>query len=182
MTSLVRHGARFVAEYTANPAEILARLDQALRQQTTLSLCTALCLRIDGDRLRFASAGHPLPVLVSADGATTIGTAGSVLGAFTDADWPVHELVLRSGEVLLLYTDGVTDTVGREERFGEQRLSRAMTDCGPAAPGELLACLDAALTRFQVGEQADDTAALALRLAGQPAHTAVTGAERVSRS
>jgi serine phosphatase RsbU (regulator of sigma subunit) len=94
----------------------------------------------------------------------------------------VQELVLRAGEVLLLYTDGVTDTVGHDDRFGEQRLSRTMTECGPLAPEELLSCLDATLTQFQVGKQADDTAALALRLAGRPAQAAVTEAERASRS
>jgi serine phosphatase RsbU (regulator of sigma subunit)/PAS domain-containing protein len=164
MTSLVRHGARFVAGYVCDPAEILTRLDRSLRQQPALSLCTALCLYLSGSRVTFASAGHPLPLLVTDAGVGTVGRAGSVLGAFDDGEWPSHEVELREGEILLLYTDGVTDTVGEAERFGEQRLHTTVGECGPLAPSELLNCLDTALTRFQVGAQADDTAALALRL------------------
>lgn len=115
-----------------------------------------------------ASAGHPLPLVVTDDGVRTIGTAGSVLGAFSDSEWPTREFTLAPEEVLLLYTDGVTDTVGETERFGEQRLHQTMAECGPLAAEELLTCLDKALSRFQVGQQADDTAALALRLVAQP--------------
>lgn len=168
MTSLVRHGARFVGEHLPDPAQILARLDSALRQQSALSLCSALCLRIDGDRICLASAGHPLPLIVTDDGVRTVGASGSVLGAFADSEWPTTEFVLRPDEVLLLYTDGVTDTVGSSERFGEQRLHKTMAECGPLASDELLNCLDKSLSGFQVGPQADDTAALALRLSAQP--------------
>lgn len=164
MTSLVRHGARFVAEYERDPGEVLARLDRTLRQRGALSLCTALCLHIDGDRVALASAGHPPPLLVGGDGVRAVGRPGSVLGAFEDGAWPVQRITLQPEEVLLLYTDGVTDTVGEAGRFGEERLLRTVGECGPQAPEELLHCLDEALNRFQVGAQADDTAALALRL------------------
>jgi PAS domain S-box-containing protein len=168
MTSLVRHGARFVGEESPHPERILARLDAALRQQPALSLCSALCLRIQDDQICLASAGHPLPLIVTDDGVRTIGESGSVLGAFIDSDWPTTEFTIQPDEVLLLYTDGVTDTVGKSGRFGEQRLHQTMAECGPLAVEELLTCLDKSLTRFQVGPQADDTAALALRRAPQP--------------
>jgi PAS domain S-box-containing protein len=181
MTSLVRHGARFVGEYLPEPAEVLARLDRALRAQPHLSLCTALCMRLDGDRITVASAGHPLALLVTDDGVRTVGRAGSVLGAFPDGTWPTTELRLGANEVLLLYTDGVTDTVGDQDRFGEQRLRRTVAECGPLAPDELLNCLDLALNRFQAGAQADDTAAVALRLAAGDRGPAVVAGERGAR-
>ncbi len=174
MTSLVRYGARFVGEHLPDPARILARLDEALRQEPTLSLCSALCLRIDDEQITLASAGHPLPILVTDDGVRTIGASGPVLGAFADAQWPTEEVVLRQNDVLLMYTDGVTDTVGEAGRFGEQRLEQTMIDCGPLAAEELLNCLDKALSEFQTGPQADDTAALALRLAMEPAASMAT--------
>lgn len=76
---------------------------------------------------------------------------------------------MRPDEVLLLYTDGVIDTVGPEGRFGEQRLLRTTAECGPVPVDELLACIDKALSDFQVGPQADDTAAVALRLSAEHA-------------
>jgi serine phosphatase RsbU (regulator of sigma subunit) len=182
MTSLVRHGARFLAEEMCEPAQILARLDATLRQQPALSICSALCLRLDGDRVSFSSAGHPLPLLITDDGVRDVGTTGPVLGAFDNGEWPTHTLVLGDDELLLLYTDGVTDTVGRDGRFGEQRLRRTMAECGPLAPTEVLARLEAALSRFQVGARADDTAALALRPAHAAAHVGLEPAESRSRS
>lgn len=165
MTSLVRHGARFVGETEPEPAQILARLDATLRGQGTLSLCSMLCMRIEQDQICFASAGHPLPLLVTADGVRSVGRTGPVLGAFADSEWPTEELCVGTDEVMLLYTDGVTDTVGSDGRFGETRLRQPMADFGPVAPADLLPRLDLALNAFQVGSQADDTAALALRLA-----------------
>ena len=178
MTSLVRHGARFVGEQLPEPALILSRLDAALRAQPALSLCSALCLRLEEDQICLASAGHPLPLRVTDDGVRVVGTAGPVLGAFADSEWPTEEFVLRPDEVLLLYTDGVTDTVGPEGRFGEQRLLRTTAECGPLAADQLLACLDKALSEFQVGPQADDTAALALRLSATFAPRAPAGSRR----
>ena len=163
MTALVRHGARFTAAFRPWPSDILAQLDAYLRQQTELSLCTALCLRIDGEQVTVASAGHPLPLVVTDDGAQTVGTAGPVLGAFADAEWPAQVLDLGEHETVLLITDGVTDTVGEAGRFGEQRLRETVAGCGPLAPVDLLGCLEAALSAYQTGAQADDTAALALR-------------------
>ena len=181
MTALVRHGARFVGEYAPNPAEVLARLDRALRRQPALSLCTALCLRLEGDHVTIASAGHPLPLLIADDGVRTVGQPGSVLGAFDDGAWPIAELTVGARDVLLLYTDGVTDTVGEAGRFGEQRLHAALAEHGPRAPGELLARLEESLSRFQTGAQVDDTAALALRLAGERVVTAVAAAHQAMR-
>jgi PAS domain S-box-containing protein len=182
MTSLVRHGARFLGQDLSEPAQILARLDATLRQQPALSICSAVCLRLDGDRVSFSSAGHPLPLLITDDGVRDVGATGPVLGAFDNGEWPTHTLVLGGDELLLLYTDGVTDAVGREGRFGEARLRQTMAGCGPQAPAELLACLDAAVSRFQVGPQADDTAALALRPVRAAAQIRLEPGEARSRS
>ncbi len=182
MTSLVRHGARFIGEFLPEPAVVLARLDRALRQQDSLSLCTALCVRLEGDRITVASAGHPPPLLITEDGARAIGSPGAVLGAFDDGEWPTTELVLGANEVLLLYTDGVTDTVGGDDRFGESRLLETVAECGPLGPAQLLNCLDTALTRFQSGGQADDTAAVAMRLTDAEPPPVVAAGERGAAS
>ena len=172
MTSLVRHGARFVGEDLPEPAQILERLDATLRQRPTLSVCTAMCLRIEGNQITFSSAGHPLPLVITDDGVRDEGVTGPVLGAFPDGEWPTNTLTLGPNEALLLYTDGVTDTVGESGRFGDQRLHQTMAECGPLQASELLDCLDKALSKFQVGAQADDTAALALRMVEVPVATA----------
>ncbi len=66
------------------------------------------------------------------------------------------------GDVLVLYTDGVTDTRGADGRFGDARLLATLRGVQDA-PGAV-AAIDRALNAFQVGAQADDTAVLALDL------------------
>ena len=91
-----------------------------------------------------------------------------MLGAVEEGQWRNETLTLNIGETLLLYTDGVTDTVGADERFGEERLHDLAARCSGQPASEMVACLDEGLNAFQVGAQADDTAALALRLVGVP--------------
>ena len=64
--------------------------------------------------------------------------------------------------MLVLYTDGVTDARGEDERFGDERLLEALRGATDAAGA--VAAIDRALSAFQRGPQADDTAVLALDL------------------
>jgi serine phosphatase RsbU (regulator of sigma subunit) len=164
MAGLVRHGARFVSQAENGPAAILARLDDALREQSTVSLCSALCISVRTDHLLVSSAGHPGPLVVRRDGRIReIGGAGPLLGIAPGGRWPERSLRVGPDETVLLYTDGVTDTRGKTERFGGQRLRELLIEHAGRAPDALLAELESALDRFQVGPQSDDTAALALR-------------------
>ena len=180
LTSLVRHGARFLIRYERSPSRILAGLNDALRQQPELWLCTALCARLEGDRAVIASAGHPGPLIVRDDGRLReIGAAGPILGAWTTAGSADRSVPIAPDETMFLYTDGVIDARGEHERFGLRRLKRTLCDHAGLAPERLLSSLERELERFQVGPPADDTAALALRPAGRatvaasgPAHPA----------
>jgi serine phosphatase RsbU (regulator of sigma subunit) len=170
MTSLVRHGARFVARDEHTPSRILARLDEALRQEPGLSLSSALCVRLEADRFLMASAGHPAPLVVRDDGRIReIGSSGPILGGWENSKWEDREIVVGADETLFMYTDGVTDTRGRSDRFGPARLRRLLAEHAGAPPDEVLAHLENALDAFQVEGHADDTGAVALRPAAVPA-------------
>ncbi len=130
-----------------------------------------------------ASAGHPPALVVRDDGRIReIGAVGPILGGWTGAASLDRALPIAHDETLFIYTDGVIDTQGGRERFGTERLKRVLREAAGASPDELLSHLDGALERFQVGAQADDTAALALRplspaseLAQEPMHPAELG-------
>ena len=93
-----------------------------------------------------------------------IGAHGTLLGAFARAQWPEESCTLAPGETLVAVTDGVTDTVGAaDERFGNVRLRELLDELRGASPMAIRERVVAALERFQVGLQADDTAMLAMR-------------------
>jgi serine phosphatase RsbU (regulator of sigma subunit) len=164
ITSLVRHGGRFLSRYERSPSRILAGLNEALREQPGLWLCTALCARLHRGEAVIASAGHPPALVVRDDGRVReIGAVGPILGGWSGSGSADRTVPIAADETLFLYTDGVIDTRGEHERFGVARLKRVLREAAGRAPDELLSEVEAALERFQVGPQADDTAALALR-------------------
>jgi integral membrane sensor domain MASE1 len=164
MTALMRHGARVASQLGEGPGAILSRLDEALRQQPKLSLCTALCARLREREVVISAAGHPPPLLVGDDGKISeLDGGGPLLGLDEGGYWPERAAQVTGRETLLFYTDGVTDTRGEAERFGDGRLREVLAAQAGRAPASLLAELESALEEFQFGAHDDDTAALALR-------------------
>jgi PAS domain S-box-containing protein len=170
VTSLLRHTAWAASDFDSRPAEILGRVDAALKRRPRLSVCTALCLRISLGRGTLASGGHPLPLHLGEHGVSEVGRHGTLLGAFSMVDWPEVPFEMRPGETLMAFTDGVTDTVGEgEERFGLPRLKEILADLQNESATAIRERLVAALEEFQVGAQADDTAIVIMRFIGAKA-------------
>ncbi|MHC5019947.1 MAG: SpoIIE family protein phosphatase [Planctomycetota bacterium] len=120
-------------------------------------------------RLRYANAGHNPPLVVAADGTPRfLGRADNpplgVMGADVIGDYTERELTLAPGEMLLCYTDGVTEARAPDRSFlGEQAFLDTVRD---AAGGGAAAVVDAVVRQveeFQQGHRADDVTLLALR-------------------
>jgi serine phosphatase RsbU (regulator of sigma subunit) len=185
-TSLARFTIRTAAELTGDVGRALAQLNDTLRSQAGLPLCTAVCAslseRPDGTALlTLASAGHPPPLLVRGSTVSPLGEAGTIAGAFDGETWPAATVELQAGDVIVLYTDGVLDAVGESDRFGERRLREALGQLGGSVD-ERLAGLDAELEAFQRGPQRDDTTVLVLeyRGGGAPAARIARAAEKTA--
>jgi serine phosphatase RsbU (regulator of sigma subunit) len=72
--------------------------------------CYVTLAPIDGGwQLTSTAAGHPLPIVVSPDGSDVVGRPGTLLGMFEQIETATATAELRSGDVLVLYTDGMTD-------------------------------------------------------------------------
>jgi PAS domain S-box-containing protein len=180
VTSLVRHTLRATSEFVSSPAQLLARLDAILKKQSRRPICTAVCVRLQDDRATLAIGGHPLPICIDSTGARQIGDYGTLLGAFDHAEWRDITLELAAATTLVLYTDGVTDAIGRDgERYGLGRIRETLDRCQGLSPSDVIKTVTDALGQFQVGEHADDIAALALRrLTPRPARDANARAHR----
>jgi phosphoserine phosphatase RsbU/P len=85
-----------------------------------------LALYDDGARsLRYTNAGHNAPLLVRADGSVErLWAGGTVLGAFDSAPFEEGRAQLSEGDLLVVYSDGITEALNAEgEEYGEARLA-----------------------------------------------------------
>jgi len=168
LTSLVRHTARTGALYEPRPEAVLALVNRVLRQQPALSPVTMAVVSCTAmGRVEISVGGHPPPFLKHPGGPPErVGEPGLLLGVVDDYPQPAPAvLTLEPGDILLLFTDGVTDTPGEDGRFGEERLRQAV-ESAPDDPAALLAAITAALDDYQHGTVVDDRAMLALRFTG----------------
>jgi PAS domain S-box-containing protein len=181
LTALVRHSVRTAARFDPRPSAVMALVNDVLLEQPRIAPVTLVCALIsreeDEVRLTVAAAGHPRPLLKRDATVRELGRHGVLLGALAGMRWSEDIVVVEPGDVIVLYTDGVTDTPGEHDRFGPERLA-AVVAAAPDAPPLLLGRLEAALREFQVGTFADDRAVLVLRHTGdrQPATAAALGA------
>lgn len=117
--------------------------------------------------LRFVSAGHVPPMLKSQGGeyqALKYKT-GFVLGGMEGVEYPIHERQLAEGDILLLYTDGVTEATDPEENmFGEAQLAEILAESENIAMADLLQYIKNQVDLFADGsEQADDITMMAVQ-------------------
>jgi len=135
----------------SGPAEAVARINDTVQQNIpTGKFITFFLARLapETGRLTYVNAGHNPPLLLRADGSLeTLETGGMVLGLFEDVPYEQGEVDLRPGDVLLIFSDGVTETWSADdEEFGEERLTElAKQNLERDAAGiqtAILSCLD----------------------------------------
>jgi sigma-B regulation protein RsbU (phosphoserine phosphatase) len=81
-----------------------------------------------GQTLRFTNAGHLRPVIVASDGGTArLEDGDALLGVFPEWQYTDSVVQISPGDVLALFTDGITEAANREqEEFGEDRLIQSL--------------------------------------------------------
>ena len=145
-----------------DPATILEHVNRTLLLQGQ-TMVTALCCFIDPHtfEMRYASAGHPPPVIVEPGREPRLVTGNGVpLGIINDATYSSHTLAPAAGSFLVLYTDGVTE-YARDIAAGEAALLRAAKRVARASRKDpALALRDAV---FRRAKPFDDVAILTLR-------------------
>ncbi len=165
LTALARHTVAAIIEATHDVPHSLAVLNRRLRERGDdfRSLCTLAVAVLDPDgTATLYSAGHPLPLLAGAGAVRAVGQAGPMLGFLDTIAVPAHRLRLASGERIVLYTDGVLDALGADQRFGERRLNAAVQAAVRDGEGPLAEAVLNAVESFTAGEQSDDMAVLSL--------------------
>ncbi|HWM09515.1 MAG TPA: SpoIIE family protein phosphatase [Solirubrobacteraceae bacterium] len=172
VTALARYTIRAAAVRRRSPAAILRFLSDAMLQQADGSerYCTIACAHLDvgAGRLTVACGGHPLPLVVRADGrAEEVGVPGTLLGLVPSPDLQDGTVDLREGDTLLLYTDGLTEAGAPKHVWAPEDLEAAAREAARGSVTETVdRLLDAAIGSLPAVR--DDVALLALRPTGAP--------------
>ncbi len=150
------------------PRELCHRLNRILCDLTPvgkfISFFYAVLDSVD-NRLTYCNAGHNPPLLIRADGTSTeLKAAGAVLGPFPDWLYEQSELQMRSGDTLLLFTDGLVEAWNAdEESFGEHNLIRIARENPTSSAEELMGLLMRAASQHGGGHFQDDASLIVLK-------------------
>ena len=108
--------------------------------------------------LEYANCGHNAPILFRANGALErLESTSTVIGLFPKWKCDTRLLELQPGDLLVVYTDGVTEaTDAAGDEFGEARLIETVCANRQLAPSQLAAAIQQAVQKFSPGEQSDD--------------------------
>jgi serine phosphatase RsbU (regulator of sigma subunit)/PAS domain-containing protein len=166
-----RHAIRVLARRCADPGEVLAGANEiVLADELGLDggFVTASIAHLtwQDDQLRVAvgSAGHPAAAVLRSDGRVRmLGGGGLPLGLFPDAEPATQELVMETGDVLFLYTDGVAQARGPDNTYFADRLADELAGLAGSAPDELVAGMRRAMNEFSGGHLVDDVTMLVIR-------------------
>lgn len=156
-----------------SPADILTELDRAIEGLALQTMATALVARLEQDdsdlragrvRLRWSSAGHPPPAVLTPDGRAILldeEPPELLLGVAPETKRREHVTVLETGSTVLLYTDGLVERRDRDIDEGTAELCEVLRGCAGLSLDDLC---DVVLERLFLPDAQDDVAMLALRL------------------
>jgi serine phosphatase RsbU (regulator of sigma subunit)/ketosteroid isomerase-like protein len=163
VTAHARYTLRTAAALTGDPVVALQTLNRELLARRGTALCSVAAMAVSDDPsrpVRLAVAGHPPPLLVDDGSVVGVTAPAPVLGAFSEDAWKVEETMVGPGQQLVVVTDGVTEALGGEERFGEDRLRAELT--GISSPAGAAQRIEGALHEFTGGRLDDDAAIVAM--------------------
>ena len=150
----------------ADPREVLMSLDHEFPLEQFEKGFTIVygLLNTESGQMVYSNAGHPRPLLVSADGQLQeLSAGGTVIGLGGEVPFEQGRADLSPGDRVFLYTDGLTEIAGPEgEFFGSRRLKDELVlGCSAYLP-ECMSGLEQRLKDFSQGREPDDDVSLML--------------------
>ena len=165
LMSNLQAAVRGLASSSIAPEELCARLNALLcRNIASDRFVTLFYAHLDGPsrELRYVSAGHNSPFILHADGShDRLREGGIVLGVFANQAFRSETVQLRSGDRMVLFTDGVTEASNSaEEEFGEARLLAVLEENRSRSAVEIQKEILRTVSGFSQGVWHDDATLL----------------------
>jgi serine phosphatase RsbU (regulator of sigma subunit)/PAS domain-containing protein len=199
LTGLTRITIRSESIRNPAPSAILAHVNEVLRrteagerseapvsaldawERSEPRFCTVALAMVEpapaGARVTVSVAGHPLPVLVRADGSVTeVGRPGSLLGVGVDLELHDVDVDLGHGDVMVFFTDGIVERHEGRNFFDDDGLVRAVRAVRDLDAPAIAVAIEEGARAFAEGEPRDDMAVVVLKVPDgpRPGNAAVT--------
>jgi len=158
-----------LADLSLSPANLMVRLNGLVRRHIPENRFVTFfwsVLNLKDHSLEYVNGGHNPPILLRASGEVEhLGLTGAPLGILDDARFETGRISFGPGDLLVGYSDGVTEETGPgEEEFGEARLLEIVRSARENPPGEIGQRILDALEQYCAGEvRRDDTTLLILQ-------------------
>ena len=150
-------------DYQTKISSLLSRVNKLLNRTFTEDhFITLVYCEITDDRnglVLDANCGHNNPILCRADGSSEmIEATGQILGPFPDEKFKTDNFFMRNGDVLLLYTDGVSEATNEHgEFFGEERIIELVNQFRTLPAKDITLRIIEEVQKFNsMGTQSDD--------------------------
>jgi serine phosphatase RsbU (regulator of sigma subunit) len=140
--------------------QVLASMNRHFYEHTETHRYATLffaCYDDATQKLRYVNCGHNPPLLLHKGGVDRLTATATVLGLFGDWECSVAEAQMKTGDILCIYTDGVTEATDKNgTEFGETGLLEVLRASRNLEAGSILQKVAQAAEQFRSGEQEDD--------------------------
>jgi sigma-B regulation protein RsbU (phosphoserine phosphatase) len=167
LTAVVQGLLAGESEATDSPAQVCGRLNRSLCRRAVASrFVTVFYGQVTPDGvLRYCNAGHNAPFLVTKDGLVRLETGGTVVGLFDFSQYDTGETRVSPGDLLVIFSDGLTEAVNAEgDEFEDERLAACLETVRGGSAKDALDAVLKAVTDFAGSEPPrDDMTVMVLR-------------------
>lgn len=177
VTATAKYVLRAYAAEDPEPATVLARANNAIVKYTAPDLFVTLIYGLfdsRSGRFKYANAGHE-PILVYRAGENKLSheiLTGMAAGVVEDEEYTTNELALLPEDMLVMYTDGLTEARSPAGEFlGEEELAGLVLELADQPAQDFLRSLIDRVNSYTAGQFADDVVVLAVRAAPNQAQS-----------
>ncbi len=162
-----RQSIRTAAYFDPRPEAVLGALNAVLCGEATMQFVTVVCGRMrpsnGGLRMDLASAGHPKPIVLRADGRVEeVDVGGTAAGVVAQVVYEPVTLRLDRGDTMMMFTDGIDEAFGADGQYGVDRLLALLPAYAGAGPEVLCEVVEQHVIEHLDGRSHDDMALFAV--------------------
>ncbi len=174
-TAMAKYMLRAYAHEDPEPGHVLERLNRVMCDCTPDEVFITVFYGVldPGTRvLTYANGGHDEPLLQSRSpgGSIALDVTGRAIGAFPGSCYSQRTLELAPGDVLLIYTDGITDARNEGRFFGRDGLSEVLAANAEGSEEFIVGAVLAAASDVAAGQLHDDAAVVVVKAGMDEGH------------